>query len=297
MSYPSTTEAERRYALRVISEPFAEPVSLQEAKDHCRIHGDDEDALISAYLAAARRWVEDATGRQIVTATLRMTLDRFPWGGCGCRSPFCGSIDRYAIVVPRAALQSVSSITYVDDAGDEQTLDAEDYRVDVEREPGRITPAYGTTWPATRRQTGAVTMELVAGHLTPATADKTANTLTAQGRTFANDDVVRLLNSGGKLPAGLAANTEYHVVNASGSSFKLEATQGGSAIDFTDDGQGTHFVSNPSSGVADVEGLRAAIKLMVAHLYENREPVNIGNIVNEVPMGVEALISMRRVFA
>lgn len=42
------------------------------------------------------------------------------------------------------------------------------------------------------------------------------------------------------------------------------------------------------------EALRLAILLLTSHWYENREPVNIGNIVNELPFGVEALISNYR---
>lgn len=40
--------------------------------------------------------------------------------------------------------------------------------------------------------------------------------------------------------------------------------------------------------------LRQAMLLLVAHWYENREPVNIGNIVNELPFAVEALLNKFR---
>ena len=36
--------------------------------------------------------------------------------------------------------------------------------------------------------------------------------------------------------------------------------------------------------------LVAAIKLMAGHLYENREAVNIGNIVNSFPLGYQSLV-------
>lgn len=39
---------------------------------------------------------------------------------------------------------------------------------------------------------------------------------------------------------------------------------------------------------------RHAINLMVAHLYENRVPVNVGNIVNEVPFSLRALITNQK---
>jgi hypothetical protein len=31
------------------------------------------------------------------------------------------------------------------------------------------------------------------------------------------------------------------------------------------------------------------IKLWISHFYENREPVNIGNIVNEIPLSLSTL--------
>lgn len=38
------------------------------------------------------------------------------------------------------------------------------------------------------------------------------------------------------------------------------------------------------------ESIKAAMKLIIGHLYENREAVNIGNVVNEVPMAVDSLL-------
>jgi uncharacterized phiE125 gp8 family phage protein len=40
--------------------------------------------------------------------------------------------------------------------------------------------------------------------------------------------------------------------------------------------------------------LKTAILLMVAHWYQNREAVNVGNIVSQLPLGVEALIAPYR---
>lgn len=49
-----------------------------------------------------------------------------------------------------------------------------------------------------------------------------------------------ILSSTGTLPAGLAADTIYYVVNAATNTFKLSLTAGGAAIDITDAGTGTH---------------------------------------------------------
>lgn len=44
------------------------------------------------------------------------------------------------------------------------------------------------------------------------------------------------------------------------------------------------------------EGIRHAIMMFVAHLYENRETVNVGNIVSEMPFSVKALLAPYRVW-
>lgn len=44
----------------------------------------------------------------------------------------------------------------------------------------------------------------------------------------------------------------------------------------------------------DLTDLRHAILLLVGHFYVNREAVNVGNIVNEMPLAVDALIQPHR---
>jgi hypothetical protein len=58
----------------LIAGPGEEPVSLAEAKAFARIDGSDEDALVSALIAAARLHVESLTGRALVTQTWRLVL-------------------------------------------------------------------------------------------------------------------------------------------------------------------------------------------------------------------------------
>ena len=60
---------------------------------------------------------------------------------------------------------------------------------------------------------------------------------TATGSSYANGNQVQL--SGASLPAGFTAGTTYFVVSASGTTFELSATSGGSAINSTSTGSGT----------------------------------------------------------
>lgn len=44
------------------------------------------------------------------------------------------------------------------------------------------------------------------------------------------------------------------------------------------------------NGLVIPASAKAAILLTLGHLYENREAVNVGNIVTEMPMGVQSLL-------
>lgn len=137
---------------KVTSAPASEPVTTAELKSHCRVEVSDDDTLIASYGAAAREWVE-RTGiwRSLVTQTITLKLDEFP-----CSDD--------PILLPQPPLISVTSITYVDTNGTTQTWSSSEYRVDTYAEPGRVTPAYGYSYPSTRDVTGAVTVVYSAGY-------------------------------------------------------------------------------------------------------------------------------------
>ena len=71
-------------------------------------------------------------------------------------------------MVPKPPLQSITSITYVDEDGATQTLATSVYSVDAPTGPtcarGRIYPKYEQEWPTTRCEPGAVTVTFVAGY-------------------------------------------------------------------------------------------------------------------------------------
>jgi hypothetical protein len=114
----------------------------------------------------------------------------------------------------------------------------------------------------------------------------TSDVLTISGRSFTVGDRVRIVNSGGSLPTGLAPNTDYFVIAGP----KLSLTSGGAAVDVVGAGTGTHYIGTDIQGF---ETLRAAIKLAVAHWFEHRESVVIGAGVAVVPlpMAVDALVA------
>ena len=62
----------------LIDPPATEPVTVAEAKAHARIDIDDDDAMVAALITAARQWVEDTTGRCLITQQWKLTLDNWP---------------------------------------------------------------------------------------------------------------------------------------------------------------------------------------------------------------------------
>ena len=281
-------------SLAIVSQPFAEPVPLVEMKVHIRAATDitDDDLLISSQMVAARDVIETATGygcdRQkcMMATTFDYALDSFPsYFGRGWGDTF-GSF----IQLPRVPVVSVTSITYTDTNGDSQTLSTDVYSVDIPR--GRCYIKWQQIWPMTRWLPNSVIVRFVAGMAATFGGENTnTDTLTVYGRALTNGDRVRLMNSGGALPVGLAALTDYFAVGVSGSTFQLSATSGGGAVDITAPGTGTQFLSIDLSGF---ESLRAAIKLLTAFWYESRAAVDTGRLnvgATVLPLAVDSLVN------
>lgn len=136
-------------ALVQFAAPEGEPISLADAREQLNLNSDEGEALLNALIPAARDAAESRLNRALITQTWDLYLDQFP----------CG-----AIQVPKASLQQVTAITYVDADGATRTLDASRYLVDSASQPGRIAPIYGSTWPVTRCQPNAVKVRFVCGY-------------------------------------------------------------------------------------------------------------------------------------
>ena len=138
-------------AIKVITAPSAEPVTLTEAKAQCRVDITTDDTLITSYIAAARRLCERIDWRAYMTQTLEVWLDAWP------------ATD--ILKIPRPPLQSITSITYYDQSNVAATLSSASYFVDTVSEPGRVVLNYGYTWPSTiLRETNGIAVRFVAGY-------------------------------------------------------------------------------------------------------------------------------------
>ena len=141
--------------------PTSHPVTLEDVRGHVRNASTKENPFIESILIpAATMYAEAVQKRQLMPATWRLTLDRFPaWG----------------LSLPTPPLLSIEEVAYVDTAGASQVLASSEYQVDTDAEPGRLAPAYGKTWPSTRGETlGAVKIKFKAGYGTTDAAARAA---------------------------------------------------------------------------------------------------------------------------
>lgn len=141
-----------RYGLTRTIPPAEEPVTLAVVKTHLRIDHDAEDALITAWIAAARRLTEDYCHQFWVEQAVTLTYGCFPGADCPLRVPF-------------QPVVSVDGISYLDSNGDAATLDAADYQTWLDATPPEIAPVPNTLWPLTQfGALAAVTIELTVGY-------------------------------------------------------------------------------------------------------------------------------------
>lgn len=140
--------------------PTEEPISLTEAKLHCRVFVDDENALITSLIIAARQHVEAFTHRALVTQSWDYKVDGFPCDG-------------QPIWLPLAPLLASSPgtapvVTYTDQNGDSQTWASSYYTVDAPTGPyprkGRIFLNYGQVYPMARSIQNAVQVRFSCGY-------------------------------------------------------------------------------------------------------------------------------------
>jgi uncharacterized phiE125 gp8 family phage protein len=145
----------KRYrSLRRTAAPAVEPVTLTEAKAHCRVDSTADDTLLTNLIVAARELVEDYIDRSLVTQRLVMTLDQFPPEIELPRPPMSDSGTTTAVTV-----------TYtVNQTGQTTTLSTTEYRVDRNSTPGVLRNLYGGTWPSNLDDPNSITVTWWAGY-------------------------------------------------------------------------------------------------------------------------------------
>lgn len=151
-------------AIKLITPPTVEPITLVDAKKHLRVDHSDDDTQINLFITAARSHVERWCGRALITQTWEMTIDAFPGGILSCTPTLCTrpSATTPEIKIPLPPLQQIVSIKYFNPSGDETTLPDTEYTADTVSQPGWVVP--NSSWPSTLDAINVVTIQFVAGY-------------------------------------------------------------------------------------------------------------------------------------
>lgn len=142
--------------IKITTPPASEPISVAEAKLHCRVDHSTEDTPFAGWIETARIQCELIAQRSFITRTYTAYLDNWPY------------MTRFELPYP--PLIGVTSLKYYDDQGSAAvTVSSSDYLVDVNSEPGRFALKSTATWPSvTLREINGVEMIYTAGYGTEA---------------------------------------------------------------------------------------------------------------------------------
>jgi len=137
--------------------PAVEPVTLAEAKAHCRIDSTADDAYVASLITAAREWCEQYLDRTLVHTQWVMRFDRFPTSGIE------------AIELPRppmalAGMATAVALTFTFENGSTSTYSTASYRVDRHSTPGTVKTLYGQTWPPHLQDDNAISVTWWGGY-------------------------------------------------------------------------------------------------------------------------------------
>ncbi len=130
-----------------LTPPAAEPVTLAEAKLYLRLDQNEEDALLSTLITAARLMVEAASGRMLVEQAWRIVLDRWPSNG--------------EIRLPLSPILSVTQARVYDVMGAPQAVAASALKLDRQADPPVIR-IVGEV-PEIGRSRSAIEIDILAG--------------------------------------------------------------------------------------------------------------------------------------
>jgi uncharacterized phiE125 gp8 family phage protein len=121
--------------IKLQTTPTAEPVTLEEAKNHLRVDITADDTLIESLILVARNTCEGITNHRFITQTWDIVMDAFPGGD---------------IILPKSLspLVSVTHIKYTDEDSNQSTFSSGNYAVDIYSDPGRIKLTKDANWPS-----------------------------------------------------------------------------------------------------------------------------------------------------
>lgn len=131
--------------LKRTSAPLLEPITLAEAKENLRVTTTGEDAVIGFELSAARRYLENEMGVQMISCGYEGYLDCFPKVNY--------------IEFPISPMTGVIEVKYFSTS----ILDSASCIFDETHKPPRLYLAPGYSWPATEARVNAIKITFNAG--------------------------------------------------------------------------------------------------------------------------------------
>mgnify|MGYP001465362718 CR=1 FL=1 len=138
-------------ALICLEPPVVEPVTLAEAKLHCRIDVDDDDALVASLISTAREHLERISRPRVAMTEQRWLYVTDAW-------PASDTIE-----LRPYPLLSVDAVRYTSENGVVTTISSSEYLADTHSEPGRLHMRHG--WPsATLAPLNGLQIEFTAGY-------------------------------------------------------------------------------------------------------------------------------------
>lgn len=129
--------------------PTAEPVTVDEVKDHLRIEHSLEDTLIASLIFAARTYVERVLDLALITQSWSLFLDAWP--------------EDCLIDIPLGPVQAISSVRVHGWRGDAAELPESSWSLDKASRPARLELRQGMAWPAPMRRANGIEIAFTAG--------------------------------------------------------------------------------------------------------------------------------------
>ena len=142
----------------LLTGPSTPPVTLADVKTRAVVDFPDDDALLMILIGEAVDYVENRTGRSLMSQQWAVFLPTWP----------------SVIELDFRPIASVDSIVYVDADAVSQTLATSVYETDLKSYPAKIRPKVNQVWPALPSVYNPVTVTITTGY---ASADKVPEAL------------------------------------------------------------------------------------------------------------------------
>ena len=129
------------------------PLTLDGVKDYLQETENDNDALINQLIESATDWIERKTNRCLMTTIFEQHLSA--WPACNL------------VRITWNPVQTLDSVKYIDEAGDEQTITNTNYATWIRDEVMYVSFNDDYTWPTTKAVPDAFKIRFTAGHNPP----------------------------------------------------------------------------------------------------------------------------------